>query len=574
MLNTTLISALLLLFASCIDDKYDLGDIDTTVEVKVVDLVVPMNLDEITLSSLISLDEGSEIREINGEYVFVKEGEFSSDDVDVAPISIGAPYIPSTHSEIGIPSNLQVGNDVLIASGKSATLDLVAVKTSFEALAVDVAPEIRAIDRVGMDFSVVMTFHIDGLDGVVNSFRYKNLVMALPKGLKCAVDKGSFDAATGLYTLDDCLVTNNALSVRFTFQELDMSKAKAEFSAENHSFRFADEIAILSGKLEFTAAGLVPGAKLPSMVTVENTYTASDINVDKFSGKLSYQPNGLSPDPFVIGDLPDVLSQPGTDLGITNPQIYLSFTNPLYTYKLWADVVLDLMTCRDGGNWDVFKLDDGSFRLDGSKLHTTYCLSPTVPESYAEGFEGAQHVKFTSLSSALRGNGLPDEIAIDVDQSKVPEQQVTDLALGTNLGKFEGKYMLYAPLNLQDGSCVIYEDVLDGWNDEDLDKVKVTRIDVSAKVDNECPVSVNFEAYPIDVNGNRLSNVTVECAEVPASSRDAALSIVVNGEVKHLDGLVFKATAVAHQGNTLSPSMKLKLHDIRVKVSGSYITEL
>ena len=59
MLNTTLISALLLLFASCIDDKYDLGDIDTTVEVKVVDLVVPMNLDEITLSSLISLDEGS-----------------------------------------------------------------------------------------------------------------------------------------------------------------------------------------------------------------------------------------------------------------------------------------------------------------------------------------------------------------------------------------------------------------------------------------------------------------------------------------------------------------------------------
>ena len=39
-----------MLFVSCIDENYDLGDIDSTVEVKVVDLVVPLNLDEITLS--------------------------------------------------------------------------------------------------------------------------------------------------------------------------------------------------------------------------------------------------------------------------------------------------------------------------------------------------------------------------------------------------------------------------------------------------------------------------------------------------------------------------------------------
>ena len=75
--------AVLMLFVSCIDENYDLGDIDSTVEVKVVDLVVPLNLDEITLSSLITLNEGGEIREIGGEYVFVKEGEFSSDDVEI-----------------------------------------------------------------------------------------------------------------------------------------------------------------------------------------------------------------------------------------------------------------------------------------------------------------------------------------------------------------------------------------------------------------------------------------------------------------------------------------------------------
>ena len=85
---------------------------------------------------------------------------------------------------------------------------------------------------------------------------------------------------------------------------------------------------------------------------------------------------------------------------------------------------------------------------------------------------------------------------------------------------------------------------------------------------------MQFDAYPIDVAGNRLTNVTVECSEVQALSRDAALSIAISGDVKHLDGMVFKATAVASDGETLSPSMKLKLHDIKVKVSGSYITEL
>ena len=126
--------AVLMLFVSCIDENYDLVDIDSTVEVKVVDLVVPLNLDEITLSSLITLNEGGEIREIGGEYVFVKEGEFSSDDVEISPINIAAPYIAPTHMEIGIPAEFQVGNDVLMETGRTLSLDVVPVKTEFDAI--------------------------------------------------------------------------------------------------------------------------------------------------------------------------------------------------------------------------------------------------------------------------------------------------------------------------------------------------------------------------------------------------------------------------------------------------------
>lgn len=59
-----------------------------------------------------------------------------------------------------------------------------------------------------------------------------------------------------------------------------------------------------------------------------------------------------------------------------------------------------------------------------------------------------------------------------------------------------------------------------------------------------------------------------------AKAQGAAFTATVTGVVKHLDGIVLEAVARAEQGNTLSPSMNVKLSNIKVKVSGSYVTEL
>lgn len=42
--------ASLMLLSACVDDSYDLSDIDTSMEVKVNDLVIPVNLGTVTLS--------------------------------------------------------------------------------------------------------------------------------------------------------------------------------------------------------------------------------------------------------------------------------------------------------------------------------------------------------------------------------------------------------------------------------------------------------------------------------------------------------------------------------------------
>ena len=61
--------------SGCIDDKYDLSDIDTTTELKVTDLTVPVEFDDVYLDQIIDVNEDDpdailKIREINGSKWF------------------------------------------------------------------------------------------------------------------------------------------------------------------------------------------------------------------------------------------------------------------------------------------------------------------------------------------------------------------------------------------------------------------------------------------------------------------------------------------------------------------------
>lgn len=52
----------LIALSACVDDGYDLSNIDTTSRFRVDELVIPMNLDVITLNSVIEIDEKAKFR--------------------------------------------------------------------------------------------------------------------------------------------------------------------------------------------------------------------------------------------------------------------------------------------------------------------------------------------------------------------------------------------------------------------------------------------------------------------------------------------------------------------------------
>ena len=70
-----------LTLSGCIDDKYDLSDVDTTIGIQVSNLTIPVNLDAITLSNILSLDDGSVIKDVDGYYAVLINGDFTSSDI-------------------------------------------------------------------------------------------------------------------------------------------------------------------------------------------------------------------------------------------------------------------------------------------------------------------------------------------------------------------------------------------------------------------------------------------------------------------------------------------------------------
>lgn len=69
-------SAVVLAATGC-DENYDLNNIDKTVQVKVNDLVIPLNIDKITLENVI--DTSDDIQIEDGVYAYVSDGTFDSD---------------------------------------------------------------------------------------------------------------------------------------------------------------------------------------------------------------------------------------------------------------------------------------------------------------------------------------------------------------------------------------------------------------------------------------------------------------------------------------------------------------
>lgn len=573
------IAVVALSFSSCIDDDYDLSDIDTTAEFQVKDLVLPVNIDEIKLQSIIELPEGGQIKIVNDEYVFVQDGEYESSDVSIPQVYLDAPQVPSVVTTVDL-SQSGVMPQSLFPSDFEFNYPIGEQLSQFSYNTSAVSDFIVDMEKIGADFNIKIMFSIKGIDDIVDSYTLRNFKLQIVPGLDLSLEEGSYDAKTGILSLNDGKHYGSSLEFNMKISGVDINGAGIDYDHNSHSIVFDGEVGIYSGEIVIVADDLKEGVNIlniPKTIELHTDFDFSRMLITTFTGRIKYQLDGLDIAPVSLSNIPDILSQEKTDITLVNPQIYLSLNNPVAKYNLSAQAGITITANRNNGQSTEHSLDNGYFTIAGTPQNdmNVFCLSPQKPQTYYEGYESALYVPYSSLATVLSGNGLPKSLTITLDDPIVPEQDVKDFALGQSLGIIKGSYMFYSPLELAPQSQIVYRSTEDGWNDEDVDAITIKVLELSALITNELPLDIKITGYPVDVNGNKINNVDIEGVNVVAGAVDAPLTIRITGEITHLDGIAFEAVATQGQeAKALKPSEVIHLKNLRAKVSGNYIKEL
>ncbi len=556
----------------CTDDDYDLSDLDKTAQIPVNDLTVPVNIDEIYLSDIIDVKPGDRVQIVDGGYAVVEENTFNSDPIEVDDVTLSSPMLESSTRNISLD-----GAATLLESGQPLLLPLGSDESAYDLTASDVSAYIVSVKEVDCDLKITIALSLNGFGDKLKSMSLRNVVLGIPKGLGNVTGNGRYSAESGEFHVTDSRINGTKAEIEIAAKKLDFIKCGAVYNADAHTMKFADKLKVISGEAVITASDFTTTdfSTLPSYCTYRTDFDLSRVYITGFSGRIRYDLTSFDIPQVDLTDLPDVLSQPGTDIKLVNPCLYLRIENPVSAYSLHAVTGFEIKALREGQPTQSYSLP-APFTVT-SEPESEYCLSPTKPSEYLTAFANSQHIPFPSLGNIFSGDGLPQSLDINLINPELPEQEVTGFKLGHKLGSVHGSYYFFAPIELGAGSKITYSDVLDGWSSEDLDKVTISRLHVTASVTTDVPVSLKFSAYPIDKDGNQINDVEIDGGYVDASAIDQQLDINITGTVTGLAGIRFTAVAAPKPGedaSALRPGMNIKLSKIRATVSGYYLTTL
>lgn len=593
-------ACLCLIASACVDDNYDLSDVDTTVKVPVNNLTVPVNIEPVKLKNLFNLDneEDDIIKEINGVYAVSKEGEFNSDEIKVDPIDITRPTINSSANTINIPS-YPAGS-----LPAEVNVDISSEERHFEFSSHEVSSYIRGLRYIGFNMTLNMNLSFRELQQKISGFTFNNLDLQLPKGLEdVAVNNcpsATYNATTGILHITSLPATgaNTTITINATGINVETLADTDDYSfipatdGDNGQVAVKGQFYILGGEAIIKTGN---ATSLPSNVTLDVSYRLAGDNaqkpeymtVTKFSGQIEYDIKNIDFESIEFTGLPDVLAQESTNLELANPQIYLTIKNPLKQYNLNAQTGMRIIAKRDGKPDVPFTLNgrknDGLLHLNANESADgtfTFCLSPEPPDHMLQGYEHAVWEQFADLGKLLSSDegGMPDKLEIELIDPIAPEQEVDNFVLGVDLGKAEGTYDVMAPLDLTGNSKIVYTDDVDGWYAEDLDHCTIERINIDLTISTDIPVNAILSGYPIDLDGNKINGVEIEGATIPTNASNHKLTIHTTGTIPEgskLNGIRFVATATSGQDNeALRPDMEITLDNLRPSITGYYLKNL
>lgn len=602
--------AIAMFVVSCVDNNYKLSDLDTTVGISVNKLTIPLNVDSLVLDQVLDLEEDGKVKKQVLEdgteiYAIIEEGSFESKSIDIPGFTTESPDIKPINSTLTRDTSVKIRRrkGAIDKEGTSSISYPINAQdlTSFTASG-SVDKSIKGIDKIGVnaDFgtSIDVSNNPDLLEKI-NSLTFEELIVDMPKGLegefviaigdeKKDVSK-CYDSEHGKLDLTkyeenygeqfELKVESGKLDFNVHVDAIDVKEAGDDIKFENGEFTLNSSVSV-EGDVVVYGDELNEGLTLedlPKDISYECAPTLSEIVVSEFSGTIQYDIEDLNINPISLNDIPDMLSQDSTNIKLANPQIYLRLNNPLAANNLYAEARLAMTAKRKDGSNKKIAMND-TLKMDNA--YNVFCLTTdgNMPQKdMHKDYKDAVNKKFDGFSDILSGNGgngLPDNIEIDVIEPQIPEQTISKFELDKTIDKVEGTYLFYAPLALKDEtSFIIYQDTLDGWYDETLEKLTISALMVKADVNSEIPLKVEISFNPIDVNGKIIKNVKSNVVKLNATKDMQPIEINLEGEIKNLDGIIIRAKLIGAKGESIAPSQTINFKNLKIAVTGDYVDE-
>lgn len=571
MLSCCFLAGGLTLAGCSTDDSIDVGEVDTTIGVKLNNFTVPLGqAEKITLGDVLDLkDDDCISTTANGDYEFFKQGDAADPahpQVDIINVSE-----KTSHDE----------DPFIGPSEKPAGFDLLPVGTTIPNTAGSISKALNTFNYSAAkpdDVVELTTAEVDGEATIIVNFNTH---------LQGFIEKfTSFDIEFPAYmTLEEptqgTLVGNKLRFGEVATNSTIYSKVKLK-SLKFQEVDAANKLVIQNGNITMLGDVKVD-VTYPDLVKKNNS---SDITKMQINGITSITTVKITSatgkfDPKIdlddIGDIkidskdvPDFLDDPQVNITLTDPQITLNINSDVD-----LDAVIDgtLTSTFNNGTTSEVKISNIEIpRKTNSKI--LICRQPKN-----EPYQDYTKVYVVENLSDLMTK-IPEKVTFTAN-ARVDKTKAGTIKLGTPY-TISTSYSFKAPLSLEAGSTIVYDDKTDGFyediDENDIDLRGEAELVITGKVTNNSPLELTLAPTAIDVNGNTLKGIKLVSANTIKSNltdktpSDLKITLTKDANVNlkdvKFDGIKFKATAVSKDATTLNKDNHyININDLKISVN-------
>lgn len=564
LLSLTVVSVM----TGCVDDKYDLTDIDTTSRFTVNNLTVPVNLSEIRLKNVLDISDDDETIkkvQIDGKecYAIKKNGQIETSEFSLNSVHVPSIPINPINFSIQLPPLGNLGDQTINLDFDLPEQPLQEYHLNLS----NIDPSLKKLDRIRTNGKITIDITLSVPESLITAsgtISFKNLKVKLPWGL--LTDAEGYVPSNGQMTISEVKVEADG-KAHFSIEAdgLDFD-GKGLIDDENHTLNISDKVGIEGGQIHVE----VKASSLPNPMNIRADFSISPFDISSFSGLVEYKMNDVEIAPVSLNGLPDFLNSPQTEIRIADPVILVDIiNNPVGEYGLEGSGKMTLTSHFSNNNTTEAFSDAFTITREGAKI------------SFGMPSDGYEHVAMNNLGNILTNSqvgGLPESISVNIGDL-VFYGQAVDFPVGS-FGSAKGSYDLIAPLGFDSPSKIVYETTEKDWSSDDLENLYVTTLNLKASCTTDLPVSVQLSVVPVDKAGNEIG-VTEDSSkfEVPAMGHNQPVSMSIkgiNGPIHGIDGVKFRAVITQDSDNTLpiGPDQYINLSDLRVTVDGYFEKEL